>query len=498
MLLVGVWLVFAPVQLGGQATYVIVSGNSMEPGFHRGDLAIVRQEETYQVGDIITYNNAELGKSVIHRIIGLAENHFILKGDNNSWIDTYQPTQAEIIGKLWIFVPAMGKTIEWMRTPLNMALIVAIMGGVLMTSTLKNQPQHRKSVKFKAEKWGWTEILLSVMGLFALAFLFSGILAFTRSTLRPSDSIPYQQVGLFYYSAAGKAGVYDSDTVHSGEPIFPKLTCMLNLGFGYSLTGDLMEDVSGTQQLSARISDDQSGWQRTIPMKANAPFTGSSFSNSATLDLCQIETLVASVEQETGFHPNTYTLTIIPSVASAWKIGEKDFHAMFEPYLVFKFDKLHFYLARDSQQVDPLYYLKKGSVNGVENENNTLSLLGLEFKVIDMRIISIFGLCLSLAGALLIGISIYNTAKRSQDTFIRLRYGSLLANVYDTGLDGLSPMIEVTTIDDLAKIAERQNTIILHTTRDSLHFYYVQNDGTTYRYVVSDGKITVKSENNRQ
>ena len=465
----------------------------MEPGFHLGDLAIVRQEETYKVGDIVTYRNAELGKSVIHRIIELAEDHFILKGDNNSWIDTYQPTQAEIIGKLWIFVPTMGKAIEWVRTPIHMALIIAIMGGVFMISNFKSQ--RGKSTKQPATNWGWREISLAVLGLFILIFLFLGILAFTRSTVRPSDSVPYQQVGMFYYSAAGTAGVYDSDTVHSGEPVFPKLTCVLSLGFGYSLTGDLIQDVSGTQQLSARVSDDQSGWQRTILMKEYTPFNGPSFSSSATLDLCQIEALVATVEQETGFHPNTYTLTIIPYVAAAWKMGDQDFRDMFEPHLVFKFDKLHFYLTHDSTQLDPLYYAKKGSANRMGEKDNILPLLGLEFKVMDVRIVSVLGLCLALAGALLLGRSLYNTAKDSQDALIRIRYGSLLADIYDRGLENLSPIIEVTTIDDLAKIAERQNTMILHTMRDSLHFYFAQSAGTTYRYVISDAKTTNKNQN---
>jgi len=37
----------------GQAAYVIVTGNSMEPGFHLGDLAIVRRASIYQIGGIL-------------------------------------------------------------------------------------------------------------------------------------------------------------------------------------------------------------------------------------------------------------------------------------------------------------------------------------------------------------------------------------------------------------------------------------------------------------
>jgi len=92
------WVAFAPTQFGGGATYVLVSGNSMEPSFHRNDLVILRQASDYQVGDIATYHHPDIGP-VIHRIIAVEGDRFILKGDNNSWNDSYQPTRDDFIGK---------------------------------------------------------------------------------------------------------------------------------------------------------------------------------------------------------------------------------------------------------------------------------------------------------------------------------------------------------------------------------------------------------------
>src|SRR5213075_3175284 len=80
-----VWMLLAPTQLGGQVSYVIVDGNSMEKGFHLGDLVLVRKALAYQIGDAVTYQNAELGRYVFHRIASLNVDHFVLKGDNNSW-----------------------------------------------------------------------------------------------------------------------------------------------------------------------------------------------------------------------------------------------------------------------------------------------------------------------------------------------------------------------------------------------------------------------------
>jgi len=61
-------------------------------------------------------------------------------------------------------------------------------------------------------------------------------------------------------------------------------------------------------------------------------------------------------------------------------------------------------------------------------------------------------------------------------------------DVYRRSLDVTLPMIDVTSIDDLAKMAERQNTMILHMTLNFLHHYLVQSNGAIYRYVVSVGK----------
>src|SRR5687768_5069000 len=100
--LIAIWLAFAPARLGGKVSYVIVNGISMEPGYHLGDLTIMRKAAMYQVGDVVTYRDADMNAYVIHRIIGVDQNHYILQGDNNSWIDAYRPTNEEIIGNLWI------------------------------------------------------------------------------------------------------------------------------------------------------------------------------------------------------------------------------------------------------------------------------------------------------------------------------------------------------------------------------------------------------------
>jgi signal peptidase I len=489
------WLILAPTQLGGSVTYVIVDGNSMEAKFHRGDLILLRKAPTYKVGDAVTYQNAEMGRYVFHRIIDLNLDRFVLQGDNNAWLDSYQPTQEEIVGKLWMHLPRVGKAVEWLRLPINMALTVGLLGGSLMSSMMIRPSKHEKGEKGKNKPsgnfGGPLTVVLYFLGFIVLTFLALGIFAFTRPLARTVGQIPYQQEGKFSYSATGTTGVYDTDQVRSGEPIFPKLTCFLNLGFAYSMSANQLQEISGTHQLYARVLDEQSGWHRTIPMIAATQFVDNSYMTMATLDLCQVEALVNLMEQETGFHQNAYTLEIVSHVDIMAKVASQQVQDSFDPTLVFRFDEVHFYLANNDAQANPLQLSKQSLTGNSDLEANILPLLGWRPTVQMARGIALIGLGLSLGGFLGIGWYMYTMAYQSQEALIRLSYGSLIMDVHERSIDPSSPVIDVGTIDDLARMAERQNTMILHMTINFLNYYLVQSSGTTYRYVTNPGKHRV-------
>ncbi|RPI94989.1 MAG: signal peptidase I [Chloroflexi bacterium] len=489
IILAAIWIAFAPTLIGGRASYVVVNGNSMEPGFHRGDLVIVQAASTYNVGDIVIYRDAKLNAYVIHRIIAIEQDRYIFKGDNNSWIDIYRPTRAELIGKLWIHMPKLGKAMEWLRLPINLGLTTGLLGGILMASTMIRSNQHGKGRNRSSGNFGgMLEGGLYLFGFFTLVFFALGIFAFVRPLTRTADKIQYQQESVFSYSATGTPVIYDTEVVRSGEPVFPRLTCFLNIAFTYNLLGDSLQGVAGSHQLIARVMDEQSGWQRTIPMDQRTTFTGNSFSTMSTLDLCQIIALVNTLKQETGLRANSYTLEIITPVVMTASAEGNQIADSFEPKLVFRFDEVHFYLSTPAGQDDPLHLSKQSSANNSNLEANTLSVLGWEPAILTLRGIALLGLVLSLSGLLIVSIRIFMTARQDQEAFIRLRYGGLLVNIYERNLEPASMLIDVTTIDELAKLAERHNTVILHMTLNFLHYYMVQCNGITYRYMFSTGK----------
>jgi hypothetical protein len=127
--------------------------------------------------------------------------------------------------------------------------------------------------------------------------------------------------------------------------------------------------------------------------------------------------------------------------------------------------------------------VKGGTLSNPGMVANTFKLLGGKPTVKGIRIAAVSGLALSLGGLLMLGFYFYRATKKNPEVIIRMKYGSILMDVYDHGLKDRSPVIEVTSMENLAKLAERQTAMILHLPCDYAHYYFIQNEGITYRYV---------------
>ncbi len=531
-LIAAFWLFFAPVQAGGLATYVIVAGQSMEPKLHYGDLVVVHQASNYQVGDVVAYNNADLKHYVIHRIIGENLGRFLLKGDNNSWTDDYEPVQKEVLGKLWVHLPRFGSYMLALRKPLPMALFSGLIGIVVATTLFASKQRKRphmeknskrsdltirKSLtglgqrispknlieKFKARRsqepeylpagqspdpkstrrMNMIETVFFALAVIAFLCLMLGIITFTRPTTQTvSDDVSYQHLGSFAYSAIAPPGVYDTNTIQSGEPIFPALTCSIKINFKYTLAAEALENINGTYQLTALLANPQSGWQRTIPLQEQAAFTGNGFDTQTKLDLCAVAKLVESFEQITTLHPNYYLLSINPQVHVTGLIAGRALDSTFEPNLAFQYDRTQFYLVAQGESSNPLIPGEAKTLHAETQVPNTFSLFGLQLEVPILRVVAVIGLILSLSGLAILGLQLEYIARNDRETFIRMKYNPLVIDVEETGLRDNMQLIEVNSIDDLAKLAENHNEMILHGTKADVEHYLVHVNGVAYVY----------------
>jgi signal peptidase I len=124
-LVLACWSFLAPAALAGRDTYVVTDGISMLPHFHAGDLVILRKESSYHVGEVAGYRNGELGVVVMHRIIAIRNGHYVFKGDNNNFIDSYEPTKSQIVGAEWLHLSRIGHFLDDLRVPGVAAAVLA-------------------------------------------------------------------------------------------------------------------------------------------------------------------------------------------------------------------------------------------------------------------------------------------------------------------------------------------------------------------------------------
>ena len=87
-----------PIQPFG-ITILKVMSNSMSPVIEKGNKIIIKKQNEYEIGDIITYINND-GNLITHRIIKKYEDGFITKGDNNNTEDKEKVRKNQVLGKI--------------------------------------------------------------------------------------------------------------------------------------------------------------------------------------------------------------------------------------------------------------------------------------------------------------------------------------------------------------------------------------------------------------
>jgi signal peptidase I len=119
-----------PQALGGRADWVMVSGTSMLPRLHTGDLVLVERQSAYHVGEVVAYRvpkgQVGAGHVVIHRIVGGdGRTGWTMKGDNRTAADLWFPTNHDVIGAKQLRIPDAWFVLRFLHAPLFLGLLAA-------------------------------------------------------------------------------------------------------------------------------------------------------------------------------------------------------------------------------------------------------------------------------------------------------------------------------------------------------------------------------------
>ena len=514
------WINFAPTRMGGDSIYVVTSGISMQPRFHTGDLAILRPASSYEVGEIVGYKSPHIG-IVMHRIIGEKKGHFLMKGDNNNFVDKYHPAPSDVVGRLWLHVPKVGRLINNQRDrETGMVVAAAAMGGIIGVPAERERRRRRQSTRrgdtsssgakdfrpsSRRPRGGGPvmaaiglpgQVAASIICVVALAALALGAFSYTRSTTTvTTEHLSYSQTGTWSYSAPAKGDVYANGVVTTGQPIFTAVAPVVKVDFVYKFVSALPTRLTGRAGLTA-ILISSNGWSHTLPVGPKTSFSGTEARLTGTLNLPAIDRYLASVEAQTGQFTGagaSYTLALEPAVHVSGVLGSSSvLQESFNPALSFTVQGNEAQVSTGqsgsatttlAQQVQPS---TAGSVNVHGTTSANLSFIGLNPSVSASRQVAVWVLLACVLALLGLGILLRKAYGAAEADRIEARYGPILIAVERPETLGEAGSVRGANIEDLVKIAEYQGRMILHCEGESGRDYFVRDQSLTYLYSVRD------------
>ncbi len=482
---VTVWLLFAPAQFGGGVTYVTTHGNSMEPDLNAGDLVLIRGADSYQPGDAVAYNSAEIKTLVLHRIQSIQDGEYTFKGDNNSWLDPDHPTQEDLVGRMWFKIPQGGAWLQRITTAPMLAafaFVLLILGGSVRVETRRGGKRSRRrrpqmpqesGVSLRLSAWWAAQSALVrgvvwVFGGLAAAGLLLSMIAWTRpvSTLGGGGTASENKMDFDYSAPVKPSPAYQTPQAEAPDPIFRTLANNVDVQFSY--TGP-----PGSVAVVAKLST-SGGWNWTVPVMEPTTFTGETYKGSVNLDLDALYARAQSGASATGIPASVVNVDIVPAVTSS--------QGKFEPALKMTLNPLALSLAGGADTLSVTSSAGAGAT--AVTTPNKIGLLGLGIDVGFARVLS---LVLLLLGLLVLGVLAIFTSKPQsvgESEAIELRYRDLLLPVNPMP-DPIGTVVSVADIADLAKLARQYGLLIMHGTVDGAESFVVQDGSVAYRLVVS-------------
>jgi len=471
----------------------------MTPRLQPGDLVFARAADAYGAGDVVAYHNPELGL-VMHRVIVDNGDRVIVKGDANSWVDSYQPRKSDIAGKLWLRIPHGALLLGWLRPPWA-TLAFTLLGLAVFAYPLL---RHR-SPRTLRPRWDtsrartlWHTRVAPTLTVYAptgsvlalAAIVVAGVslllasLAFTRASHRvTSEERSYTQQAHFRYEAEAPPGIYDDPTIREGDPVFLRLTRAVRMGVDLGIEGDRLERPEGTVRLTATLQQ-LNGWERTMVLAPERRFTGTQAAVDGTLDLGAFRRMVEEAEAASGVHFESYQLIVRADIRAY--VGDHIPLRPFEPQVVFRISSTQLQIERaPSGERSPLAHASNGVLRNDRVEPNLLALGPWSPSVAAVRFWSPLGLLVSIAVLAALTRATITALHGTEAERIEAQYGSLILRAHLLEPPPHVTLVRMQSFEDLARMARVSGLPILRRS-DSPPDYLLLTPEAAYHYEATE------------
>jgi signal peptidase I len=521
-----IWAFLMPPALGGGTSLMVTRGQSMEPVLHANDLAIVRKQSSYKVGDVVMYHSPTLNVKTMHRIVSIEGGKTVTtKGDNNTWLDEDHPTFAQIDGKMISHLDGVGRYVLAMHSPWAIAvgglLVVAAIAWALWVGNRDDGPastaqpsQFNKSAlatkRLREPRSRIKRILsLATAGTVVFASMFAGFVAFRTPTTVQAGSTMYDLKGLFGYSARASGEnahmVYVDGQVSTGDPIYQKMVDQMLVTFDFTVDSPSEYLGGGTIGMKMEIIG-QSGWNHSIKLAEPSKFEGGHTRIAAVISLREVSEIVKDVSALTKVPDKSYSISFKPDVKLDGTLGGTKFTEGFTPSFALTGTDLQ--LKLDNSGTAPALTQPKGSEAVMTGSMKGLTPnRGAQFtlegggatkwgpvSISLLRVLSLLGLAIGVCIFLAVFWMYRNSQIDADHEDIVEGDENAAANPTDdfahlivriTGIaqaGTLATVVNLPTLHALAQIATRADALILHEVAHEAENYLVNTGGTTYRY----------------
>ena len=510
------WL--RPTALGGTASYVVVQGESMEPTYEDGDLVLVREADTYSEGDIIAFRAGgtfDDPTRIIHRIIGdSGRGTFKTQGDNREDVDPWTPGPDDIIGKAALHIPRAGEAAGFLTRPATLAAVggaAVVVGGERhrrrrrrgtsqiprqeaepMKHLQRTEPEPTRATPEPMSRLGRvTHPRWAFIGLIATCAIALPVLAVTWSALRAPDSTQRVEqvgaldygIGLDYRFTGKESPVYPTGEVSTtrnaagaivaDDPLYSRLLDDLQVELAFHAAAQGADDLATTYAADVTVAM-PSGWSAKVESVDVTPFEETA-TETIAVDLRAVAKQVAAVARLTGVGGDTYTLSVEPTldVAGTSEAGQVQEQATAPITFEVKDNLITANAVETAEHEDLTRTVEDQATYTVGPfELGTQAARGL---LGGLTLVLVAGIAW-FASVLFGGVGLGEPAR------IAARYRSQIIDVAEAAAPP-GPVVMVSAIDELARIAKVEQTVILHEDLgDGAHRYRVFLGTVTYEY----------------
>lgn len=124
IILVVLFILGSRLPIPGNYQLLVVRSGSMEPAISTGDIVVVKPQDSYGEGDVITFRSGS--DSVTHRIIAVENGRYVTKGDANDSADIRPVPFRQVQGQVLFNLPWLGYLVAASQEPLGFLFLIIV------------------------------------------------------------------------------------------------------------------------------------------------------------------------------------------------------------------------------------------------------------------------------------------------------------------------------------------------------------------------------------